>query len=333
MRFINLLLLSLLVVISGCNNNPLKVDVSDIDLEMPVQRFDRELFSLKRGVGDLDSLKKKYNDYFLLYSTQVIKVGNPEDSLFPQYLNEFLSDSLMNLVYQKCQDVFPDMVLYEELIVEAFKHYKYYFPEGNIPKLYTHISGFNQSIMVARDLISVSLDRYLRADSEFYAQLGIPLYARYKMTPERIPIDVVLAFGLTEFPYNPLKDNVLSNMIYQGKIRYFVQAMMPEISEATIMGYNPEQMEWCILSQENMWSFLIEQRHLFSSEYRVIMNYINEGPFTPGMPKESPSRTGIWLGLQIVKEYMRSSPGVDLSALMSDQDYEKILRESGYQPD
>ena len=78
--------------------------------------------------------------------------------------------------------------------------------------------------------------------------------------------------------------------------------------------------------------YVIEQKHLFSTDYRTIIKYINDGPFTPGMPQEAPSRTGIWLGLQIVKQYMNKHEKLTLVDLMNENDYGMLLRESAYQP-
>ncbi|MFA8432922.1 MAG: hypothetical protein ACEPOZ_00245 [Marinifilaceae bacterium] len=333
MKRLSLIVLLAVFVLMGCNRNPLKVDVSDIEMDITVWRFDQDLFAVKNKESqELDQLSRKYGAYFDLYNYKVIQLGDPKDPRYPEYLQKFLNDPVMNEVYEKCQEVFPGFQTQKHALDNAFKHYKYYFPNRKIPQIFTHISGFNQSMVVAEDVLAISIDKYLGADCEFYERLGNPLYARYKMTPQRIPVDAIIALGLSEFSYDNPKDNVLGNLIYQGKVRYFTQAMMPDISEREIMGYKPEQIEWCLNNEDNIWGYLIEQKHLFSSEYRLIMRYINDGPFTQGLPQESPSRVGIWTGLQIVKSYMKQHPDVSLPQLMKETDYEKILRESGYQP-
>lgn len=331
MREVKIISILLMFLVIGCKQNPRKVDVSSIDLDVKIARLDQDLFALRgENSFNLKKVKEQYREFFPLYCNKVIELGNPDNARFPGYLQKFLNDSVILQTYARCQEVFPDLIHQKEAITQAFKHYRYYYPQGKIPHLYAHISGFNQSMVVAPNIISMSLDRYLGADCEFYAQLGLPQYMRYKMTPERLAQDVILAFGLTEFSFNPKHDNLLSNIIYQGKIRYFLQAMMPDLSVTDIMGYKPQEMEWCKANEENIWGYLIEQKYLFSTQYRMIMKYINDGPFTPGMPKESPSRCAVWIGLNIVKAYMQAKPQVDLPTLMKESDYEKILRESEY---
>ncbi|WP_461631117.1 gliding motility lipoprotein GldB [Labilibaculum euxinus] len=325
------ILILLLGFLFSCNSDTKSPDVSNIDLEVKIQRFEQELFAVKQE-SDLNQLRQQYPDVLQLYSNKVIGLGDSDDSDYMVYLNKFLTDSTMNQVADSVAKKFPTLDKEEKELTNAFKYLKYYFPEKPVPNCCSQISGFNQSIVVAQNLIGISLDKYLGKYCAFYSYLGTPMYARENMIPERIVQDVVLAYALTEFPFTPLKDDLISNMIYQGKIRYFLQAMMPQKSEADVMKYSQKELEWCEENDELMWGYIIEQKHLFTSEYRTVIKYINDGPFTPGMPQESPSRTGIWIGWQIVKEYMAKHPEVTINQLMTENDYAAILRESAYQP-
>jgi hypothetical protein len=62
------------------------------------------------------------------------------------------------------------------------------------------------------------------------------------------------------------------------------------------------------------------------------MKYVSEGPTTGGFPKESPGNLGQWIGYRIVKSYMEKQPD-NLMALMNENDYKKILHDSGYKPE
>lgn len=53
---------------------------------------------------------------------------------------------------------------------------------------------------------------------------------------------------------------------------------------------------------------------------------------TPYIGKDSPDQIGLWLGLQIIDHYMKSHPRVTIGELLRENDYGKILRESGYHP-
>lgn len=316
---------------TACNNGRKTPNVSDIEINISIKRFDKELFNLKKN-PDLESFKKKYGNFLNLYSNKVINLGNPNDADYLNYLNKFLFDSTMTEVANRVALKFPNLQQVEKELNKAFRFIKYYFPNRPIPDIYAQISGFNQSVVVADNFIGISLDKYLGADCEFYSFLHIPKYMRRNRVPKYIAEDIVLAYGLTEFPFKPKTENLVSNMIYKGKIHYFLSCVMPNKSEAEIMKYTPEQQQWCKDNETEMWGFIIEKKHLFTTHYRTIVKYVNDGPFTPGMPKKAPAKTGVWLGLQIVKSYMNKHKDITLVQLMQMNDYGKILRESGYQP-
>jgi len=81
-----------------------------------------------------------------------------------------------------------------------------------------------------------------------------------------------------------------------------------------------------------MWSFFIKRKILYSTDYQEIMQFTNDGPFTTGFAKESPSRTGNWIGLQIVRSYMEKNKNITIEQLMGIPDAQKILAASAYKP-
>lgn len=323
--------LFILITFVACQSNKLKVDVSDIELDIKIQRFEKDLFAIKQGTS-LESVKTKYPQILKLYSERVIQLGNIDDLNYSQYLNKFLNDSTMNIVLKRIDSVFPNLKAQEEELTEGFKYLKYYFPNRKVPKLFSQLSGFNQSIVVDEGVIGVSLDKYLGEDCDFYALLRRPIYLRANMTPNRIAQDILLAYGLTEFSFKPKTQNLMEQMIYQGKVLYFLQALLPEKAEFDIMKYKEKDFQWCVDNEPQVWAYLIEQKHLFSTDASMARNYINDAPFTTGMPQESPGRIGTWIGLQIVKSYMEKHKEIELPALMANDDYAAILRESAYQP-
>jgi hypothetical protein len=49
--------------------------------------------------------------------------------------------------------------------------------------------------------------------------------------------------------------------------------------------------------------------------------------------KDSPSRLGEWIGLQIIRSYMQKNRDVTLQMLLQETDAQKILTLSGYKPE
>ncbi len=120
-------------------------------------------------------------------------------------------------------------------------------------------------------------------------------------------------------------------MIYQGKVAYLLEKLFPLRSVHWLLGFTPEQEKWCEDNESQIWGFLIENNYLFTTQQKVVMKYLNDAPYTSGMPLESPGKTVVWTGFQIVRKYMEKEPG-GMEELMKEQDYHKILRVSGYRP-
>lgn len=331
------LLLSIVVlsILFSCTYKS-KPDISNIRLKVSVKPFNKDLFlidTLNMNEG-LKSMSQKYGNYWLLYNIGVIETGNPKDENFPFYIENFIKDKSIREINDTCVKVFSDISSIESELSLSFRYLKYYIPKIKIPDVYFHISGFNQSIIVDSNIVSVSIDNYLGEKCKFYDMIPIPipLYARENMSKERIPYDVMQAIAMTTFPFEPKRANLISNMIYHGKIFYFMSKMFPNSEESEIVGYNELKYKWSEDNESSVWAFFIENNYLYSSDFFVISKYINNAPYSSGMPIESPGKVSTWIGLQIVKEFMKSN-NVSLIDLMNNNDYEDILRESNYQPE
>ena len=328
-------LVLVIIIFSGCQSNPLKVDVSGIDLKLSIKRLDRDIYLVKPDNVQFAILKLRqtYGSFFDAYNENVIALGNSSDPTYPNYLNTFLTDTMRVLSRQKIDSAFNDITDIERKLQDGFRHYKYYFPHKTIPQVFTIISGFNQSIVMRTDAVGISLDNYLGANCPFYVMLGLPEYKRENMFSDKIPTDVLLAWATSEFAFDESKNDLISNMIYQGKLLYFLDAMFPEEPDYLKIGFRPDKIDWCTKNEPGMWTYLIEHRLLFNTERMNIVRFVGPAPFTSTFTKDSPGRAASWLGWQIVRKYMKKNPGISLPSLMKDNDYQKILNDSGYSPE
>jgi gliding motility-associated lipoprotein GldB len=323
------------MVFAACTRRSMNdIDVSNIDVNIKVKRLDKDLFEIDPANLNIEvpDLISKYGKFFELYNARVINLGNPHTPEYPDILVGFITDYTMNRVYEKSKEVFPNVNFLEDEIKDAFKRYKYFFPEKTIPEIYTFIGGFNQSIVVSDSIIGIGIDKYLGEECEFYDRLSISNYLQKNMNPHNIPTDALKAWAMTEFIYDNSKDNLVNNMVYQGKLQYFLDVMFPDKSDSLKMGFTANQLRWCITNESQMWNYLIEEKLLFSTDHMTITKHINPAPFTSGYPQDSPGRASVWLGHEIVKAYMKRNPDITLKDLMLNDDYQRILSESRYEP-
>ena len=173
--------LSLVLLLASCTRNPLKINVSNISVDLKIRHLDSYL--LKQNQDQMKSaipeMKRWYGEFFDIFTYRMIGIGGVEQPNFPELLYSFVSDTLIRKLETNVAQKVDTIQLRKELET-AFKHYKYYFPAKEIPIIYTCISGFNQSVVISQNLIGVSLDKYMGADSPFYEKLGLPAYKRKK---------------------------------------------------------------------------------------------------------------------------------------------------------
>lgn len=322
------------VLFTGCRNNPLKPNISDIRLTIKILRLDKDLFNVRLINQDtnITALEKKYGVFFSLYNKKVLALGNINDPAYPSFLNQFLTDSMTIYSKKRIDSMFNDLHWLEQKLQTSFRYYKYYFPSKPIPEVITILSGFNQSIVVTAEALGISLDNYLGTDCPSYRMLGLPDYKKINMIPEKIPTDAMYAWAISEFETGENENNLISVMISQGKIMYFLDAVFPDEPDYLKIGYKPDKIEWCKQHENAMWTFLIENKLLFDNSRMNILRFTGPGPFTNSFTSDSPGKTGVWIGWQIVRKYMKKHPEVSLPTLMSDKNYHKILNESGYDP-
>jgi hypothetical protein len=275
---------------------------------------------------------KRYGEFFDIFNFKIIHIGDFKNPAYPDLLRSFITDYSMNKVYKETNKEFEDFSPIQLKINEAFRYYKYYFPKMPVPIVITYISGFNQSVVTSDTILGIGIDKYLGSKNEFYSQLGLTNFMRYNMHKNKIPTDCARAWAMTQFPMSDSMANLLSNIIYQGKLAFFTKALLPDGPDTLVIGMSNIHLEWCKKYEDKMWAYLVENKLLFKTDYLLISKFINDGPFTKEFGKSSPGKAVVWVGWQIVNRYMERQANVDLQELMTDNDYQKILRLSKYKP-
>lgn len=334
-KFTCCLLITFCLLLVSCNRNRLDADISKTKVEpVKMERFDQDFFALNADniVLKLPELQKKYHGFAEMFVRNVLCHDGIQSSACIPEITKFVNDKDMRDAFNDCQKNFQNISPVESELTAAFRHHKYYFPEKKLPKVLAMMSGFNYSIAAADSAFSIGLEMYLGKQSRFYEMIQIPNYKRIAMQPEYMVPDFVRAWMMNEFPDNVKGKTLLSEMVYGGKILYLADALMPGTADSLKIGFTKKQLDWCHQHAADIWGFWIKNNFLYSSGLDVISKFTGEGPFTTGFAKESPAKTGIWTGWQIVRKYMNTHPEVSLEQLMNENDPQKILTLSKYKP-
>jgi len=318
------------------------VDVSNIDVKVTIDRFDKDVEAMRTQNREqvAGGLFKKYGPFYRDFMERVIQVGSIRDTNYLKTFGEVIANQPYNDVKHEVDSIYPNLDKQDEELTDAFKHIKYYFPKKNLPKVYAYFSGFQLQNALGDGYVGIGLDLFLGADSKFYNASAIrevfPKYVSRRFTPAFITPKVVETIAKEDmFPQKDEDEkSLLTRMIYQGKLLYFEEKILPNMPDTLKIGYTGKQLKWCEDFKSSIWGFFLEQNLLYETDYDKYQKYIGEAPFTPGLGEKNDSapRLGVWTGWQIVREYMDKHPEVTLAQLMADHDAQKILNESKYRP-
>jgi hypothetical protein len=112
-------------------------------------------------------------------------------------------------------------------------------------------------------------------------------------------------------------------------VLYTAEALMDDLGQRLLHNYSTEALNWCVENEFDVWKHFVENDLLFSKDQMAISKMMNDGPFTPGMPPESPGGVGAWVGYRMVKSYMDKQEDATLPSLMqhkADRDFLKYYK-------
>lgn len=320
------------------DSNKYNVDLTGHEVNIHIDRLEDDLFSVKNqeDYANLDlldsSLIKSYKQGIMGRETRDGLV--PTEQSVRGYL-DYINHIDMRHLYHSVDSSFPDLKETEEGLSKAFSYYHYYFPEKKIPKFYSIITPFRAQVVTTPDAMAICLDMYMGSDFTPYLtpSLQFPNYIVTKFRRDYMVRNAVKGWLESEFLPTSRDGRLLDEMIYQGKILHAMDYLMPDVPDSIKIGYDEGKIEWCEKNEFQIWSHLVEEDLLYSTEFSEFSGVISEGPFSKGVnvPQESPPKIAIWAGWQIVREYM-DNEDVSLKELMNEPDSDKILRLSGYKP-
>nr|WP_235891142.1 gliding motility lipoprotein GldB [Sphingobacterium lumbrici] len=313
-------------------------DVSDMDLQIKIARFDQELSALDTStiLQKNSYWQRQYGLFYIDFMTEMLEVGHPKDSLqLESILKKVLIKKDFADLSTAVATTFTNLERQEKELSQAFKYIKYYYPEYVLPRFIAFISGFSFQTISGEDYLGIGLDMFLGADSEFYPALiqSIPRYISRRFTPENITprvIETVLRQEL--FPQHDGDVNMLQHMIYNGKVLYAMDVILEGVADSLKIGYTSRQMEWIQRYQEDVWAWFIQENLLYSTDYMGVQKYFSEAPFTRelGENSESAPKLGSYIGWMIVRKFMERNPGLDLKQLLAKDNAQDILEGSKF---
>ena len=303
----------------ACSNDPFKISIANIKIKLDFLNLDSALRnSTEKELLTLKSKFKRNNSSLLDYTFGYCIGGNMQtDSSYINGIRRFYSNNYIQRLGETIKKTHGDFSSEKKELLIAFRRLKAFFPRKKIPKtIYFINSSFSASVFSTEKEIAIGVERYLGSNEKVIKELpNNQFYTWIKngMKKEYLSRDVMAGWLMTHY-CTETSENYASEMMRWGKILYITQGTLPDLKTNIILRYTNKQFNWALKNEGVFWKYLVENELLFKTDEKTRSNLLNEGPFTGGLPEESPDRLGQFLGWRIVKQYMENH-SISLSQL------------------
>lgn len=321
--------------IFACGGNPSdQPDVSGIPVTVNIRRFDQAVFSIDTNQmsAAMSKLHAEYPELLPLFAGNIIHDRSNPDETPEEALRDFVSTPQLRQLYDTVQQVYGDLSGLEKKLTPLFQRYRYYFPKKPVPQVVAMVSEFATDAFTYGDsLCGIGLDMFLGENYPAYDPETYPAYIRRQFQRDYIPVRLArtLAQNLADAPPG---DRLLDLMLYNGKVLYITDRLLPDTPDSMKMGYTRAQIEGCEANEQALWARLLEQNLLYSTDFNTFRKLVTPSPNAPIVFAEAPGEAGNWLGWQIVKAYMSRHPGTPLEQLLQMNDAQQFLEQAKYKP-
>lgn len=326
------------VVLFACGNKKEIPDVSGIQVQVPIERFDRDFFAIDTNnlAVSLPALRQRHPDFYGDFMQQILGVSGADTNMATTVVvRQFIHD--YKPVYEALQGKFKNTDKLQKELEQAFRFVKHYVP-GYKPGKAILFTGPFDAPGVASTSSGLAIGLQLFAGSDFFAyrsgevQQMFPDYISRRFAPEYITANCMKAVVDDIYPDQSGGKPLVEQMVEKGKLWYLLDKFLPTTADSLKTGYTQHQLDWCKDYEGQIWSYIIKNEDLHSLSPQVIQTYIGEAPFTQGLsPEDSPGNIGQWIGWQIVKKFVSKNPDLTPEQVMR-TDAKKILEEAKYKP-
>lgn len=320
----------------GCSGEPRRndPDVSNVDVNLQILRFDQDLFALDttRLEADLEKLAARYPDFLPFFMAEVLGVPPEQDTAYAGAIAGFITAPQVKRLYDSCQTNFGDARALESELTDMLRYHRYYFPDQPDPRVVTAVTEFVGDAYVVNDsLIMIGLDMFLGENFPGYNPDIFPRYLRRQFSREFLTTKAAMALA-TRLAGPPPAERVIDYMIHNGKILYIIDLLLPTVPDSTKMGYSADQMAGCYANEQNVWARLLDKKVLYEPLGTDNQKIVMPSPSTDNVFREAPGEIGNWIGWQIVKAYKKRHPEATPIDILQIRDTQTFIEKARYKP-
>lgn len=328
-----------LATLVSCNSGKRTPDVSNIKVDLQVQRFEKDFFALDTLHLDtsLELLHQKYPTFMQDFVFKIVSQPSPLDTIKRDILSFLRS---YRSIYDSSTDIFSDFDKQAQTVKKGLQFTKYYFPKYNLPvRLISFIGPINSySNIITSDALAVGLQLYMGKNYPMYnsaaGQELYPAFVSRRFDKQYIPVNCMknIVDDLNENTYRNTNEGkpLIDQMIDAGRRLYLLDHFLPDVADTLKTGYTKAQLDGAYANETGIWSYFLNSNILFSTDPGVVKDYMNDAPNTTALGPASPGFIGQFVGWQIVKKWMDQKER-SLDELMKTPT-KQIFEEAKYKP-
>lgn len=319
------------MALAGCGGNGAGTKEKPVALHLTIGRLDQDLFrSVDDSTGTFNlKLYAKYGGFYQLYVERVLRAAALQDPRLPMALSRFVHDPDWSRVQRSADSVLGDMAEQEAGFQEAFGRLKAFFPDSLTPRLIAYNSGFNYGVFPTDSVLGFGVEWFVGSNNPVVKYLSpetFPEYRKQRMVPAMLVPSVVKGWLQVHYLRDTGGEDLLTAMVEMGKVMALLDALLPDTDPSLKFAFSPRQLQWCRDHEFNIWREVVANQLLYTKDPKEINRFMNDGPFTPGLPKESPGHIGEWIGYRMVDSYLREHPGLTFAELFAMRDPQAMLK-------
>ena len=332
------------LLFSACTNLDRGPDISKINVELPVERFDKDFFSIdtvaiEKGLRDLEV---KYPSLFPIFINNILGLN---DTIQDKGVAMFIRQN--SFIAEAAKKEFENINTVKSDFERSFRYVKYYFPDYKVPKLITIVgppdalaqtaSGEPTPNFIGPDFLGLSLQFYLGKDfsiyhDAFFIAKVAPEFRSRRFDKEYLVVDAMKLIVDDIYSDKSIGRGLIEQMIEKGKQLWLLDKFLPAEQDSIKTGYTKQQLKWCTANEGLIWNDIITtEKDLDTKEPLTLQNYMSEAPFTQSFGPSSPGNIGQWIGWQIVKKFEDKNFSMNIDDILK-TDARKILEGAKYKP-
>lgn len=333
-----LLVLLLSILLFACSDKDKTPDVSNIEVEISVERFDKDLFTIDtNNLGaSLKNLESKYPGFYNDYMQQILGVsGSDTNTATLELTKKFISGYYP--IYEHLNKKYDNINWLKKDLEHAFQYVKYYFPDYKTGNTVLFIGPLDApGVALTGSGIAIGLQQFAGKDFVAYqtteAQQLFPVYISRRFEPEYVVANSMKAVVEDLYPDRSSTKGLIEQMIEKGKQWWLLDKFLPKIADSIKTGYTKQQLDFCESNEGLIWNEIITtQKDLYTKDPMTLQNYIGEAPYTQSMSPAAPGNIGQWVGWQIIKKFADRDPSLSVNDVLK-TDAKKIFETAKYKP-